>query len=128
MDELLHNNEYLEFFVEGGRTRSGKSVYPKGGLLSLVVDAYHNGQCQCSINLRFCAELYVALNIPYCFGYFKKQKCHCSYIVMIYNSLDATGVHSLFHSGLFYGTSSRPRLPRGVPDTARMLCRRHRQL
>lgn len=43
MEELLRNNEFLEFFVEGGRTRSGKPVHPKGGLLSVVIDAYANG-------------------------------------------------------------------------------------
>lgn len=44
MEELLRNNEFLEFFVEGGRTRSGKPVHPKGGLLSVVIDAYANGR------------------------------------------------------------------------------------
>lgn len=33
----------LEFFIEGGRTRTGKPCTPKGGLLSVIVDAYMNG-------------------------------------------------------------------------------------
>ncbi|XP_042205501.1 glycerol-3-phosphate acyltransferase 1, mitochondrial-like isoform X2 [Homarus americanus] len=33
----------LEFFIEGGRTRTGKPCLPKGGLLSVIVDAYSNG-------------------------------------------------------------------------------------
>ncbi|XP_064119949.1 glycerol-3-phosphate acyltransferase 1, mitochondrial-like isoform X2 [Macrobrachium nipponense] len=33
----------LEFFIEGGRTRTGKPCMPKGGLLSVIVDAYMNG-------------------------------------------------------------------------------------
>jgi len=43
--------------------------------------------------------------------------------------------HSLIHSNYFYSPSSSPLLllPRGIPDTARMLCqsftpKRHRQL
>lgn len=43
MEELLRRGEFLEFFVEGQRTRSGKAVYPKGGLLSVVVESLKNG-------------------------------------------------------------------------------------
>ena len=43
MEELLRNAEYLEFFIEGQRTRSGKAVHPKGGLLAVVIDAFLNG-------------------------------------------------------------------------------------
>lgn len=46
MQELLQEGQSLEFFVEGGRSRSGKALYPKGGLLSVVVDAYLQGQIQ----------------------------------------------------------------------------------
>lgn len=38
MEELLNRGQSLEFFVEGGRSRSGKAYYPKGGLLSMIVD------------------------------------------------------------------------------------------
>ena len=44
MQELLQEGQSLEFFVEGGRSRSGKALYPKGGLLSVVVDAYLQGK------------------------------------------------------------------------------------
>jgi len=43
MEELLRNGEFLEFFVEGGRTRSGKPLPPKAGLLSVVVDSLMTG-------------------------------------------------------------------------------------
>ncbi|CAH1258177.1 GPAM [Branchiostoma lanceolatum] len=43
MEELLRQGQSLEFFIEGGRTRTGKAVVPKGGLLSVVVDAYMAG-------------------------------------------------------------------------------------
>ncbi|XP_070540465.1 glycerol-3-phosphate acyltransferase 1, mitochondrial-like isoform X2 [Ptychodera flava] len=43
MLEVLRQNQNLEFFLEGGRSRSGKSLPPKGGLLSVVVDACMNG-------------------------------------------------------------------------------------
>ncbi|XP_002731403.1 glycerol-3-phosphate acyltransferase 1, mitochondrial-like [Saccoglossus kowalevskii] len=43
MLEVLKQNQSLEFFIEGGRSRSGKALMPKGGLLSVVVDAYMDG-------------------------------------------------------------------------------------
>ncbi len=45
MEELLRQGQHIEFFVEGGRTRSGKALNPKGGLLSVVVDLCNNGRC-----------------------------------------------------------------------------------
>ena len=44
MLELLRQNENFEFYVEGGRTRSGKALMPKGGILSVIVDAYMDGR------------------------------------------------------------------------------------
>ncbi|XP_005091194.1 glycerol-3-phosphate acyltransferase 1, mitochondrial-like [Aplysia californica] len=44
MSFLLRKGENLEFFIEGGRTRTGRSVNPKGGLLSVVVDAFNEGE------------------------------------------------------------------------------------
>ena len=46
MEELLKNREYFEFFLEGGRTRSGKAMYPKGGLLSVIADAVNQGMSE----------------------------------------------------------------------------------
>ncbi|XP_046560491.1 glycerol-3-phosphate acyltransferase 1, mitochondrial-like [Haliotis rubra] len=43
MQELLKKGEAFEFFIEGGRTRSGKALTPKGGLLSIVVDSCIEG-------------------------------------------------------------------------------------
>jgi glycerol-3-phosphate O-acyltransferase len=36
----------IEFFIEGGRSRSGKLVMPKFGLLSMLLDAYMEGACK----------------------------------------------------------------------------------
>lgn len=37
--ELLHQEYPVEFFIEGGRTRSGRLMTPKVGVLSMVLDA-----------------------------------------------------------------------------------------
>ena len=37
---LIREGLPLEFFIEGGRSRTGKMVMPKYGLLSMVIDAY----------------------------------------------------------------------------------------
>ncbi len=39
MRRLLKEGQFLEFFLEGGRSRTGKLLTPKLGLLSMVVDA-----------------------------------------------------------------------------------------
>lgn len=44
MTKLLSHREGLEFFIEGGRTRTGKAVIPKGGLLSVVVEVCNEGE------------------------------------------------------------------------------------
>ncbi|KAK7483236.1 hypothetical protein BaRGS_00025529 [Batillaria attramentaria] len=41
--ELLKKGESLEVFIEGGRTRTGRAIIPKGGLLSIVVEACAEG-------------------------------------------------------------------------------------
>lgn len=41
--ELLKKGESLEFFLEGGRTRTGRAIIPKGGLLSVIVEACAEG-------------------------------------------------------------------------------------
>ena len=50
VDELMQRGESCEFYIEGGRTRSGKALYPKGGLLSVVVDSYIEGIYHIDIN------------------------------------------------------------------------------
>lgn len=42
--ENLREGNSLEFFIEGGRTRSGKMVMPKFGLLSIVLDVLLQGK------------------------------------------------------------------------------------
>lgn len=43
---LLHEGLPLEFFIEGGRSRTGKMVMPKYGLLSMIIQAYQDKYCE----------------------------------------------------------------------------------
>ena len=40
LEVILKEGHPLEFFIEGGRSRSGKMVMPKFGLLSMLIQAY----------------------------------------------------------------------------------------
>ncbi|PAV89602.1 hypothetical protein WR25_19645 [Diploscapter pachys] len=40
---LVHNDRTIEFFVEGGRSRTGKSVSPKYGLIQAVLEPFLKG-------------------------------------------------------------------------------------
>ena len=42
---LLEEGHPLEFFIEGGRSRSGKLILPKIGFLSILLEAYKEGYC-----------------------------------------------------------------------------------
>ena len=42
---LLKERLPLEFFIEGGRSRTGKMVMPRYGLLSMIIQAYKEGAC-----------------------------------------------------------------------------------
>jgi len=42
---LLKEGLPLEFFIEGGRSRTGKMVIPKYGLLSMIIQAYQDKYC-----------------------------------------------------------------------------------
>lgn len=44
--KLLDEGFNIEFFIEGGRSRTGKLLMPKLGLLSILIDAYKNGACR----------------------------------------------------------------------------------
>ena len=44
--KLLEEGYYIEQFIEGGRSRTGKLLMPKLGLLSILVNAYKNGACE----------------------------------------------------------------------------------
>ncbi len=43
---LLQEGHPLQFFIEGGRSRSGKLILPKVGFLSILLDAYREGYCE----------------------------------------------------------------------------------
>jgi glycerol-3-phosphate O-acyltransferase len=43
---LLKEGLPLEFFIEGGRSRTGKMIMPKYGLLSMIIQAYQEGACE----------------------------------------------------------------------------------
>ena len=43
---LLQENTPLEFFIEGGRSRSGKLILPKIGFLTILIDAYREHYCE----------------------------------------------------------------------------------
>lgn len=42
---LLEDGHPFEFFIEGGRSRSGKLIIPKVGFLSVLLQAYRDGSC-----------------------------------------------------------------------------------
>ncbi len=44
--KLLQEGFNIEFFIEGGRSRTGKLILPKLGLLSILLGAYRNGACE----------------------------------------------------------------------------------
>lgn len=43
LQKCLAANHNVEFFIEGGRTRTGKPCMPKSGVLSVIVDAFMDG-------------------------------------------------------------------------------------
>ena len=44
LQQLLVDGQSIEFFIEGTRSRSGKMLQPKQGLLSVLTDAYLDGK------------------------------------------------------------------------------------
>ncbi|MBF0449669.1 MAG: 1-acyl-sn-glycerol-3-phosphate acyltransferase [Candidatus Magnetomorum sp.] len=46
VNTILKEGFNVEFFIEGGRSRTGKLNLAKLGLLSIILDAYKNGVCQ----------------------------------------------------------------------------------
>ncbi len=44
MTELLESGQNIEFFLEGTRSRFGKTLTPKNGLISIVVDCCQRGK------------------------------------------------------------------------------------
>jgi len=45
INKLLEEGFNIEFFIEGGRSRTGKMILPKLGLLSILLNAYKNKAC-----------------------------------------------------------------------------------
>ena len=45
IEALLREGLPIEFFIEGGRSRTGKMVMPRYGLLSMMIQAYRGGAC-----------------------------------------------------------------------------------
>jgi len=43
---LIEEGHPLEFFIEGGRSRSGKLILPKIGFLTILLKAYEEGYCR----------------------------------------------------------------------------------
>ncbi len=43
---LLQEGYPIEFFIEGGRSRSGKLEFPKTGFLSILLEAWKEGYCK----------------------------------------------------------------------------------
>ncbi|XP_048748231.2 glycerol-3-phosphate acyltransferase 1, mitochondrial-like [Ostrea edulis] len=46
IEELLKRGQSVEFFLEGGRSRSGKTCIPKAGLLSIIKETLSSGQVE----------------------------------------------------------------------------------
>lgn len=44
--KLLQEGFHIELFIEGGRSRSGKLLMPKLGLVSILLDAYRRDACE----------------------------------------------------------------------------------
>ena len=43
---MLEEGHPIEFYIEGGRSRSGKTLIPKIGFLSILLKAYDEGFCK----------------------------------------------------------------------------------
>ncbi|MBW2738499.1 MAG: 1-acyl-sn-glycerol-3-phosphate acyltransferase, partial [Deltaproteobacteria bacterium] len=46
INKLLEEGFNIEMFIEGGRSRTGKLIMPKLGLLSMLINAYKNESCE----------------------------------------------------------------------------------
>src|SRR4029078_12096643 len=46
IDYLIEKRFPLEWYIEGGRSRSGKLLPPRFGLLAYVIDAYRRGKSE----------------------------------------------------------------------------------
>lgn len=46
ISKILEEGFNLELFIEGGRSRTGKLLMPKLGMLSILLEAFNNGVCE----------------------------------------------------------------------------------
>ena len=46
IQKILEEGYNIEFFIEGGRSRTGKPILPKLGFLSILLEAYKNRACE----------------------------------------------------------------------------------
>ncbi|MCJ7830257.1 MAG: glycerol-3-phosphate acyltransferase, partial [Desulfobacterales bacterium] len=46
IEKLLEEGFNIEFFIEGGRSRTGKLIMPKLGLLSILLNGMKSGACE----------------------------------------------------------------------------------
>ncbi|WP_372677592.1 1-acyl-sn-glycerol-3-phosphate acyltransferase [Desulfosarcina sp.] len=44
--KLLEEGFHIELFIEGGRSRTGKLLIPKLGMISILLEAYRHGACE----------------------------------------------------------------------------------
>lgn len=52
MSQALHAGYNLEFFIEGGRTRTGKPCLPKGKSLFLKETNMHSGEISALVEMK----------------------------------------------------------------------------
>lgn len=64
IEELLSKGESLEFFIEAGRSRTGKSLMPKAGLFSIVVESFLQGDTNLTVDWNQITLFYCKGVIP----------------------------------------------------------------
>jgi hypothetical protein len=69
MEELLNEGQSIEFFLEGTRSRSGKMLHPKIGMLSIITSAFLEGRLKdvtiVPININYEKTMEVCLSFPF---------------------------------------------------------------
>lgn len=93
IEELLRNGQSMEFFLEGGRSRSGKSLSPKAGLLSVIKETLCSGTERLLLYFILVSLLMVSLyNVMYFHmkttvleGFESSLHVQCTFIILIEN-------------------------------------------
>ena len=68
---IIEEGYAIEFFIEGGRSRSGKLILPQRGFLSILIEAYQEGYCH---DLMFVPSSITYDSIPEQKSYLKEMK------------------------------------------------------